>query len=222
MLRWRLLLGTLIIAVLIGLCWLDCGATVLGIWLLPVAIAAALLATKEMLDLLAAAGMKPARWLVYLGNFVVVVGAWIVQVWAVQSGRPTGYSLSTPPRPCAWLLLTSPAATVFAFVFAMFFVEMLRYRQPGGVTANVAGVLAFLYIGITLQYALLLRLWFGVGVLATWILVVKMGDTVAYTFGLAIRTPEAVPLISPGKTVESRFAAGCCRRASPPGSRFNG
>ena len=55
---------------------------------------------------------------------------------------------------------------------------MLRYRQPGGVTANVAGgVLAFLYIGIMLQYALLLRLWFGVGVLATWILVVKMGDT---------------------------------------------
>ena len=75
MLRWRLLLGTLIIAVLIGLCWLDCGVTVPGIWLLPVAIAAALLATKEMLDLLAAAGMKPARWLVYLANFVVVVGA---------------------------------------------------------------------------------------------------------------------------------------------------
>ena len=101
MLRWRLLLGTLIIAVLIGLCWLDCGATVPGIWLLPVAIAAALLATKEMLDLLAAAGMKPARWLVYLANSWLSSARGSCRCGPCRAGGPW-ILLSTPPRPRAW------------------------------------------------------------------------------------------------------------------------
>ena len=80
---------------------------------------------------------------------------------------------------------------------------MLRYRKPGGATANVAGgVLAFLYVGMMLQYAMLLRLWFGVGVLAAWIIVVKMGDTGAYTVGRLIGRHKMAPLISPGKTIE--------------------
>ena len=60
MLRWRLLLGTLLIVrALVGLCWLDANAAVPGIWLLPVAIVVTMLATKEVLDLLAAAGHAP-------------------------------------------------------------------------------------------------------------------------------------------------------------------
>ena len=66
MLRWRLLLGTLIIAVLVALCWLDYRATMPGVWLLPLAIIAAVLATKELLDLAALAGLRPLRWTVYL------------------------------------------------------------------------------------------------------------------------------------------------------------
>ena len=38
MLRWRLLLGTLLIAALVALCWLDASATAPGIWLLPLVI----------------------------------------------------------------------------------------------------------------------------------------------------------------------------------------
>ena len=61
MLRWRLLLGTLIIAALVALCWFDCQTpSVPGIWLLPVALVVTVLATKEMLDLLAAGGHAAA------------------------------------------------------------------------------------------------------------------------------------------------------------------
>ena len=48
MLRWRLLLGMFIIAALVALCWLDDRMPAIpGVWLMPLAVAAALLATKE-------------------------------------------------------------------------------------------------------------------------------------------------------------------------------
>ena len=198
MLRWRLLLGTLIIAALVGLCWLDGHATVPGIWLLPVVIVAAVLATKEVLDLLAAAGMKPARWLVYLANFAIVAITWIVHCGRFRDfgSTPTvsDHVVSTP-------IASESIAGVF--LFAIFFVEMLRYRKPSGAAANVAGgVLAFLYVGIMLKYAMLLRLSWGIGALAAWIIVVKMGDTGAYTIGRLIGRHKMAPLISPGKTIE--------------------
>ena len=60
MLRWRLLLGALLIAALIALCWLDNRSYVPGIWLIPIVVAAVLLVTKEVLDLLAAADAADA------------------------------------------------------------------------------------------------------------------------------------------------------------------
>jgi phosphatidate cytidylyltransferase len=185
MLRWRLLLGTLIVAALVGLCWLDGRAAVAGAWLLPVAIVAALMATREMLDLLAAAGMKPMRWLVYLANLAIVLSTWIM-----RSEKPP------------------PESTACAFLLTIFFAEMLRYRKPGGVTANVAGgLLAFLYIGVMLQYTVLLRLSFGIGALAAWIFVVKMGDSGAYTVGRLVGRHKMAPYVSPGKTIEGAIGA---------------
>ena len=58
-----------------------------------------------------------------------------------------------------------------------------------------------------LRYAMLLRLWWGIGVLAAWILVVKMGDTGAYTVGRLIGRHKMAPLISPGKTIEGAGGA---------------
>ena len=94
MLRWRLLLGTLIIAALVALCWLDHRATAMpGVWLLPVAVVAAVLATKEVLDLAALAGLRPLRWTVYCGNVLLVVSTWLAMLdqhwrngWPLQSG----------------------------------------------------------------------------------------------------------------------------------------
>ena len=202
MLRWRLLLGTLIVAVLVGLCWLDSRATVPGAWLFPVVVVATVLATKETLNLLAAAGMKPARWLVYLANLAIVAVTWMVHGGAFRM-----FSSTSPSSAAVVPVPTSAELITGIFLFAIFFVEMLRYRKPNGAAANVAGgVLTFLYVGMMLHYAMLLRLSWGIGAMAAWIIVVKMGDTGAYTVGRMIGRHKMAPRISPGKTIEG--AAG--------------
>ena len=58
-----------------------------------------------------------------------------------------------------------------------------------------------------LDCAVLLRLAAGIGALAAWIIVVKMGDTGAYTVGRLIGRHKMAPLISPGKTIEGAVGA---------------
>jgi phosphatidate cytidylyltransferase len=192
MLRWRLLLGTLVIAALVALCWLDAGAPRPGLWLLPIAIILTVLATKEVLDLLAAAGMQPMPWVVYLANLLVVVSPWITNGKGLL---PLQIAKAAPD-------LAAPV------LLAIFLVELGRYRKPGGNTANIAaGIFAVVYIGIMLQLAVALRMAWGVGALASWIIVVKMGDTGAYAVGRLIGRHKMAPLISPGKTIEGAVGA---------------
>ena len=58
-----------------------------------------------------------------------------------------------------------------------------------------------------LGFAVQLRLWWGVAALASWIIVVKMGDIGAYTVGRLIGRHKMAPLISPGKTMEGAVGA---------------
>ena len=88
-------------------------------------------------------------------------------------------------------------------LFAVFIAEMCRYRKPGGATANIAGsFLALLYVGVMLTCAVSFRIAYGIGALASWIIVVKMGDTGAYFVGRLIGRHKLAPAISPGKTME--------------------
>ncbi len=56
MLRWRLFLGTLIIAALAGLCWLDHASRLPGTWLMPLAAVFVIFAAAEVSQLMAASG----------------------------------------------------------------------------------------------------------------------------------------------------------------------
>jgi phosphatidate cytidylyltransferase len=184
MLRWRMLLGTLIIALLVGLCWLDERAAVPGIWLLPVTLLFTLLASGEVLYLARAGGMRPLAWPVYCGNLLLVLAQWL------------------PPADQAvfWPLTIG--------VLLVFLGEMVRYEQPGGVTANIAAAaFALVYVGAMLVFAVQLRMQFGIGAMASWIIIVKMGDTGAYTVGRLIGRHKMAPLLSPGKTIEGAVGA---------------
>jgi phosphatidate cytidylyltransferase len=163
------------------------------------ALIVSVLATQEVLGLLAAAGMRPVPWLAYVGNMLLIAYEWAMLYGAdslVRAGRGETDAF------LFWLLhllAMAPGLLLFAVVIA----EMCRYRSPGGAIANLAGsLLAFLYIGIMLKFAVSLRMDWGMGALAAWIIVVKMGDTGAYTVGRLIGRHKLVPLISPGKTVE--------------------
>ncbi|NUQ65525.1 MAG: phosphatidate cytidylyltransferase [Pirellulales bacterium] len=200
MLRWRLLLGTLIIASLVGLCWLDHRAAMPGAWLFPVAVALTLLATGETLQLTRDAGLRPQAWIVYGANLVLVAVAWLAP--------PAGLLSSIPPAERgspeafnggpSWLLLTF--ALVVLVVFAG---EICRYKSPGGATANLsAAVLSTAYAGLLMALLVELRMAWGVGALAALVIVVKSGDTGAYTVGRLMGRHKLAPRLSPGKTIE--------------------
>jgi len=58
------------------------------------------------------------------------------------------------------------------------------------------------YVSMMLCHAVQMRLMWGVGALAAWVIVVKMGDTGAYCVGRLIGRHKLAPALSPGKTIE--------------------
>jgi phosphatidate cytidylyltransferase len=200
MLRWRLSLGTLIVTILVGLCWLDHWATayrgaVPGLWLMPAAVIFVLLASGEVLHLAAAGGLRPLGWAVYLGNLLLLAAAWIPQVCC----RAT--TTATPLSPAHWPLVALAVATIVVLVG-----EMGRYRKPGGVTTGAAvAVFGLVYVGVLFGFVVQLRMAWGVGALASLVIVVKMSDTGAYAVGRLIGRHKMTPVLSPGKTIEGAF-----------------
>jgi phosphatidate cytidylyltransferase len=192
MLRWRLLLGTLIIAALVGLSWLDHYAAVQGVWLLPVAVCLVLMGGGEVLSLAAADGMLPVAWTVHCGNLLLLVAAWLPLAFDCGA-RPAGEAAAS-----SW-----PSVALAIGVLLVFAAEMYRYKQPGGTLRNLAtAVFALVYVGLMFALVIQVRMLWGIGAMASLVIPVKMGDTGAYTVGrLAGRHPMA-PRISPKKTVE--------------------
>ena len=204
MLRWRLPLGVLIVAILVGLAWLDhlaevrLSAALAGICLLPVALVFAVAASREILQLAAGGGMRPVPWAVYGGNVLLVVSGWLPQLYTVWRGHIGGAEAVSPAARAAW-----PLAALAVGVMLVFAGEMRRYRNPGGVTVNLAAaVFALVYVGVMLGFVIQLRMAWGVGALASLVIVVKLGDTGAYTAGRLIGRHRMAPVLSPGKTVE--------------------
>jgi phosphatidate cytidylyltransferase len=208
MLRWRLPLGAALITALVGLCWLDHSAARLpGAWLMPVAIFAAVLGTGEVLGLMRSAGLRPVAWTVYIGTLLVLLAAWLpVAVWRVDGEMPAGWLDS--PGNCTVGAISWPTLALAAGVLLAFLAEMRRFHEPGGATANLAAaVLAMVYIGIMLAFVVRLRLGWGIGALASLVIVVKMGDTGAYTAGRLFGRHKLSPRLSPSKTLEGAVGA---------------
>lgn len=201
MLRWRLLLGTLIIAGLVGLCWLDHMAALPGAVLFPVAVVATVLATGEFILLTAGVGARPAAWCLYVANLAIVTAAWGPALWSkFVAGAFAGSVMGAEDIAAAqkWVLVALATGLALAFV-----AEMARYRGPGEVTSRLgAASLGMLYVGLLLSFVAQLRLAFGVGALASLVIVVKMCDTGAYTVGRLWGRHKMAPVLSPAKTVE--------------------
>ena len=196
MLRWRLLLGTTFIAALVGLCWLDAHAETPGMWLFPLALVVTLAGSSEVLWLASARDIRPLPWVVYLGNALILCANWLPR-----------FAPGVPDLgPLGWPTVALALSVILAFVG-----EMARYNGPGQVTERLAvAVLVLCYVGLLMTFVIQLRLlndgaW-GIPALASLILVVKMGDTGAYTVGRLIGRHRMAPVLSPGKTWEG--AAG--------------
>jgi len=199
-LRWRLILGALIIAILASLCWADTHVGRPGIFLLPLAIVLCLLATRELLDIFRAGGRSPVAWATYLGTLLPVLAAGAPIAWAV-------YPQNCPVGRVGWLAFGLAAGLMVALIG-----EMLRYRQPGSTITNLAASsLSILYLGGLLGFLIQLRLlpdggWptgdRGMIALLSLVVVVKLSDTCQFTFGKLFGRHKLAPAISPGKTWE--------------------
>ena len=76
MLRWRLLIGIPLVAVLMTLCWLDTKCVVPGLLLTPFFLVCVFFLCKEILALLNAGGVYPRRSTIFVGIFGTILICW--------------------------------------------------------------------------------------------------------------------------------------------------
>lgn len=198
MLRWRLLLGAALIALLVLLFWLE-GAQAAGApplaWLYPLLLSVAALGSQDLVYLYAARGWQPSKGLLTAGNMLLVTAAVTPSLFL-----PAGHALATP---WAW-----PAVVFALFVLVAFLREMRRYEAPGESVLNLAlTIFGWSYLGWLLAVLVELRVGqatpaHGILAIGTLILFVKLGDTGAYTVGRLIGRHKVTPVLSPGKTWE--------------------
>ena len=204
MLRWRLILGPLIIALLAALCWADARAARPGIWLVPMAVVLCLLATQEMLRMFRAGGRTPLAWTVYLGTLLPLLAACAPIAWV-------DYPADCPVGRLGWLACGLAAGMIVALLG-----EMRQYTEPGRSITNLsAAALSILYVGGLLGFLVQLRLmpvagsithdgvrYGGLLAMLSMIIVVKVTDIGAYTAGRLWGRHKMAPALSPGKTWE--------------------
>lgn len=199
MLRWRLIVGTFLVALLISLCWLDVHATRPGVYLTPLAIVLCLLATREMIELVRSQGRQPVWWTTYLATLAPVLAS--CATIALNDAPEVD-----PTRRLAWLVGGLIAGLLLAILG-----EMIYYKESGSTITNLGSTsLSILYVGGLLGFLVQLRLLDVCGnvsrggmlaLLAT-ILVVKSTDMGGYIVGRLWGRHKLAPSISPGKTWE--------------------
>lgn len=203
MLRTRLWMGAVLIAVTVGVVIVDARLGAYAFLFLLIVLALAWLACFELLRLLPARGRPPA-WLCYLALAAVIL--------ANLPAHLAGPTRALDPDPWHWIVSTFAAVVLLAFL-----VEMATFREPGESVLRIALVVWIAaYLGLLPSFLAQLR-WpthgpaesFGaVGILslALAIFVPKSCDTGAYFTGRLFGRHRMAPVLSPKKSWEG--AAG--------------
>jgi phosphatidate cytidylyltransferase len=193
MLRTRLLVGSLLVGLAVGILagdvWLA-RWTALAPFLLLTCLAGAVPATLELVSLLPPPA--PRAWLCALGVAVVLLANWPAH-------------LTGAGDPWHWVL-----GALTGVLMGLFLWEAAWFQGPGGAVRRVS--LAFwcvAYLGLLASFLVQLR-WLpgghGSAALALAIFVPKCGDIGAYFTGTFLGRHRMAPLLSPKKTWEG--AAG--------------
>ncbi|MDO4575923.1 MAG: phosphatidate cytidylyltransferase [Planctomycetia bacterium] len=236
MLHWRLLLGGMISAIIVGLCALDVFLEHLcqipGLALFPLLVLLSMLACREMLHFANRNHVYPVPYITYLGSFLILLSGWAT--FAFQHSQPPETELP-PPTPVMsapgtpvdmpsvrpdpktlhlWeqLKTMTPgnwALSAFALVTILVFLqEMYSFVRPGAVNIRMAyTIFTMVYVGLFATFLTLLRLCFGLFSLIAFVAIVKSGDIGAYTVGRLFGRNKMAPGLSPGKTIEGAFGA---------------
>ena len=77
MLRWRLLIGIPLVALIVLFCWLDAIAPAPGLVLMPFFLVCVFFLCREIMQLLNAGGIYPRRATIYVGVYGTLILSWI-------------------------------------------------------------------------------------------------------------------------------------------------
>jgi len=204
MLRWRITLGLLFAGSISGLCWLDAHSSRPGLWLLPLALLIAVLASDELVRM--ARGIAPGTlaWPIGLGNAAITLASFAPQLVPTLGAG----GAATAIAPWTWTALAIAGAMLLTLT-----VEMVRYTAPGLHAQRLAlSALSFVYVGALLSFVVHLRFVgtgpnTGLAAILSLIIVVKFADIGAYTVGRLIGRHKMAPRLSPGKTLEGAGGA---------------
>lgn len=191
MLRTRLLVGTILVILALGILWMDAWFAPWYPILFCTVVAAAIWAAMELRQLLP--DPKPPRRITLIALVLVIASNWTT----AQVGYPK-----------SWVFIG--AAHVLA-LWLGFFYEGVRFKVAGrgALQRLMAGFWTVGYLGLLTSFLLQLR-WLpgnlGTTALALAIFVPKGGDTAAYFVGRTFGRHKMTPILSPKKTWEG--AAG--------------
>lgn len=211
MLRWRIPLAVLFVAILAAICYADAQAARPGIFLAPLAVLLAGLATGEMLRLFRGAGTagqaSSGNRLIYPATLLPVLVSYAPLAWKE-------YPEDCPVGRLGWLALG-----LLVGLFVVVLREMKSFNAAGeSITRLGLGALAVLYVGGLFGMIVQLRLVpgstesletglpggkRGLVALISMIVIVKASDIGQYTFGRLLGkkfNSKLAPTLSPGKT----------------------
>jgi phosphatidate cytidylyltransferase len=195
MLRTRLWMGAVLIALSVGMLIVDQHLMPWAPFLFVFVVGLGLAACHEMIGLLGA-NRRALTPLCYGGIAALGLASWV----------PHLHLLRTPGEPWLWIL-----GTFTGLVLASFVLEMARFKEPGDSVERIARTIwVVAYLGLLPSFFAQLR-WLGppeVGTtaLALAIFVPKGCDIGAYTVGRLIGRHKMTLVLSPKKTWEG--AAG--------------
>lgn len=197
----RLTFGPLMIAMLVGLIWLDGylagkplpnDRVVLGLNHFPpgsivflICVTVAIFASRELAALLHEKGAAASKRILTLAS---VTGLCVSCLIPEQ-------------QPAMEAIAIVGTAGVLVLVTALLF-HSRGQNTKGVVLAAGGALLSFVYLGLMFGFVLAIRRQHSVWVLLWIILVVKACDTGAYFTGKAIGRHKLIPWLSPGKTWE--------------------
>jgi phosphatidate cytidylyltransferase len=160
-----------------------------GVVILPVALAIAILAARELATILAGKGIAASKR---------IMSAAAIAGLLVSSQAPNAFDSGFKVTDAVALVST---AAVIVLSLAMIYYS--RNRSVEGVVAATGGaLLAFVYLGLMFGSMLAIRREHSVWVLLWVLLVTKSCDIGAWFTGRAIGRHKLIPWLSPGKTWE--------------------
>ena len=205
MLGTRVLSGLFLIAVLLGVLYLDEWlAPWFPLWFL-LSVLALSAAAAELVGLLRTAGCGPSLNSVLGGVAAIVVANWIPHLAESLAERTTVSSVAEPLDAIA--VLSWPLLTFVGILMVSFLVQSVQFVKPGRTMATISGtILVIAYVGLLGSFIIQMR-WLedsrhGMVPLLLLMATAKGADTGAYSMGRLMGRHKLWPSLSPNKTVE--------------------